>query len=44
MEEKIQQLQTRKSELASGVLDSGGTDDWRLQQSDIDALLAPLPD
>ncbi|NHC11433.1 DEAD/DEAH box helicase [Stutzerimonas degradans] len=44
VEEKIQQLQARKAELASGVLDSGATDDWRLQQSDIDALLAPLPD
>src|SRR5690606_17924447 len=43
VEEKIQQLQQRKAELAAGVLDSGAQGDWQLQPSDIDALLAPLP-
>ncbi|WP_313223170.1 DEAD/DEAH box helicase [Stutzerimonas nitrititolerans] len=42
VEEKIQQLQTRKAELAASVLEGTGDADWRLQQSDIDALLAPL--
>ncbi len=43
VEEKIQQLQQRKAELAAGVLDSGEQGRWQLQPSDIDALLAPLP-
>ncbi|MGE4408490.1 helicase-related protein, partial [Pseudomonas sp.] len=43
VEEKIQQLQQRKAELAAGVLDRGEQGRWQLQPSDIDALLAPLP-
>lgn len=43
VEEKIQQLQARKAELAASVLEGSGDADWTLQQSDIDALLAPLP-
>lgn len=43
VEEKIHQLQQRKAALAAGVLDSGGQADWQLQQSDIEALFAPLP-
>lgn len=43
VEEKIQQLQQKKAALAAGVLDSDGKGDWQLQQSDIDALFAPLP-
>jgi len=43
VEEKIQQLQARKAELAASVLEGNGDADWALQQSDIDALLAPLP-
>ena len=43
VEEKIQQLQARKAELAASVLEGNGEGDWALQQSDIDALLAPLP-
>lgn len=43
VEEKIQQLQQKKAALAAGVLESDGKGDWQLQQSDIDALFAPLP-
>ena len=43
VEEKIQHLQQRKSALAAAVLESGAQGDWQLQQSDIDALFAPLP-
>lgn len=42
VEEKIQQLQARKAELAAGVLDGSGNADWTLEQSDIEALFAPL--
>lgn len=42
VEEKIQQLQRRKAELAAGVLDSS-PGDWQLQPDDIEALFAPLP-
>jgi SNF2 family DNA or RNA helicase len=44
VEEKIQQLQRRKAELAAGVLDFGNQGGWQLEQSDIEALLAPLPE
>ncbi|XKY16313.1 DEAD/DEAH box helicase [Stutzerimonas stutzeri] len=43
VEEKIQQLQQRKAELASGVLDAGEQGSWQLEQTDIEALFAPLP-
>jgi len=43
VEERIQQLQRRKAELAAGVLEGNGSGDWDVQQSDIDALFAPLP-
>ncbi|MBB3101743.1 DEAD/DEAH box helicase [Azomonas macrocytogenes] len=43
VEEKIQQLQKRKAALAANVLEQDGSSDWQLEQSDIDALLAPLP-
>lgn len=43
VEEKIQQLQQRKAELASGVLDAGDQGGWQLEPSDIEALFAPLP-
>ena len=43
VEEKIQQLQARKAELAASVLEGSSEADWGLQASDIDALLAPLP-
>ncbi|MCQ4307450.1 DEAD/DEAH box helicase [Pseudomonas stutzeri] len=42
VEEKIHQLQARKAELAAGVLQGSGNVDWTLQESDIEALLAPL--
>ncbi|MHB9798933.1 DEAD/DEAH box helicase [Pseudomonas sp. MT3] len=43
LEEKIQQLQARKTALAAGVLEEGKDSGLRLQESDIDALFAPLP-
>jgi SNF2 family DNA or RNA helicase len=43
VEEKIQQLQQRKAELAAGVLDAGGQGGWQLEPSDIEALFAPQP-
>lgn len=42
VEEKIQQLQARKAELAAGVLDAGQAANWQLEQADIEALFAPL--
>ncbi|WP_312905854.1 DEAD/DEAH box helicase [Stutzerimonas nitrititolerans] len=42
VEEKIQQLQARKAELAAGVLEGSGNADWTLRESDIDALFAPF--
>ncbi|MFL9812267.1 DEAD/DEAH box helicase [Stutzerimonas sp. VN223-3] len=42
VEERIQQLQRRKADLAAGVLDSGNQGEWQLEQNDIEALLAPL--
>ncbi|MHB0805572.1 DEAD/DEAH box helicase [Stutzerimonas nitrititolerans] len=44
VEEKIQQLQAHKAELAASVLEGTAGMEWSLQQSDIDALLAPLPE
>jgi SNF2 family DNA or RNA helicase len=43
VEERIQQLQQRKSDLAKGLLETTGEGEWRLQPEDIDALFAPLP-
>lgn len=42
VEEKIQQLQARKAELASSVLHGTGEADWTLEERDIEALLGPL--
>lgn len=42
VEEKIQQLQARKAELATSVLQGTGTADWALEERDIEALLGPL--
>ena len=44
VEEKIQHLQKEKSDLAAGVLDGRQAGDWKLQNNDIEALFAPLPD
>jgi superfamily II DNA or RNA helicase len=44
VEEKIQHLQQEKSDLAAGVLDGRKAGDWQLQNDDIEALFAPLPD
>lgn len=43
VEEKIQQLQRRKADLAAGVLDISNPADWQLEPDDIEALFAPLP-
>lgn len=43
VEEKIQQLQQRKSALAAGILESGKSDAWQWDEGDIQALFAPLP-
>ncbi|MHC8305330.1 DEAD/DEAH box helicase [Pseudomonas sp. PB3P13] len=44
VEEKIQALQVEKAALAGAVLEGGTTGGWKLEQSDIEALFAPLPD
>ena len=41
IEEKIQQLQQHKAELARGVLE-GNAGGWSLEQEDLDQLLSPL--
>nr|BFE90034.1 hypothetical protein GCM10020185_05700 [Pseudomonas brassicacearum subsp. brassicacearum] len=43
VEEKIQALQEDKAALAGSLLDGGATGGWKLEQSDIEALFAPLP-
>ncbi|MBT2341519.1 MULTISPECIES: DEAD/DEAH box helicase [Pseudomonas] len=43
VEEKIQALQQEKAALVGSVLDGGTTGGWTLEQSDIEALFAPLP-
>lgn len=43
VEEKIQQLQQTKAELARNVLDGELGGNWQLASEDLDALLAPLP-
>lgn len=42
VEEKIQQLQQRKAELAKGVLDGGSLGGWSFSEEDINELFAPL--
>ncbi len=42
LEEKIQELQRRKAELAGAVLAGGGAADLALTQDDLQAILAPL--
>lgn len=42
VEEKIQQLQESKANLARSVLEGGGQGEWTLSEADLDALLAPL--
>lgn len=42
VEEKIQQLQARKAELAASVLQGTGSADWSLEERDIEALLGPI--
>jgi superfamily II DNA or RNA helicase len=42
VEEKIQALQQEKAALAAGVLEGGMSGGWKLEQSDIEALFAPL--
>jgi len=43
VEEKIQTMQQEKAALAGAVLEGGTTGGWKLEQSDIEALFAPLP-
>jgi superfamily II DNA or RNA helicase len=43
VEEKIQRMQERKSALVAGILESGKSDAWQWDESDIQALFAPLP-
>jgi len=43
VEEKIQALQQEKAILAEAVLEGGATGGLKLEQSDIEALFAPLP-
>ena len=42
VEEKIQQLQHGKANLARGVLEGGSQAQWRLSEDDLQALFAPL--
>jgi len=42
VEEKIQQLQKAKAELAQGLLEGAVAGDWRMEAEDIAALFAPL--
>ncbi|MFJ3367498.1 SNF2-related protein [Pseudomonas sp. NPDC086251] len=44
VEEKIQALQQEKAALAGAVLEGGTTGGWKLEQGDIEALFAPLPE
>ncbi len=43
VEEKIQALQQEKAALAGAVLEGGTTGGWKLEQTEIEALFAPLP-
>jgi len=42
VEEKIQQLQKAKAELARGLLEGAVQGEWRMDEEDIAALFAPL--
>ena len=42
LEQKIQDLQRKKAELADAVLDGGASQDLALTQADLQAILAPL--
>ncbi|MHA6494135.1 DEAD/DEAH box helicase [Pseudomonas borbori] len=42
VEEKIQQLQQAKANLARGVLEGGSQAQWQLSEEDLQALFAPL--
>ncbi|WP_439861079.1 DEAD/DEAH box helicase [Pseudomonas sp. MBLB4136] len=42
VEEKIQQLQQAKADLAKGVLEGGSQAQWQLSEDDLQALFAPL--
>ena len=42
VEEKIQQLQSLKANLAQGVLDDASQGSWQLSETDLEALFAPL--
>ena len=44
VEEKIQALQQEKAALTGAVLEGGASGGWKLEQSDIEALFAPLSD
>ncbi|NQD94960.1 DEAD/DEAH box helicase, partial [Pseudomonas sp. CrR25] len=44
VEEKIQQLQQAKANLAQGVLEGGSQAQWQLNEDDLAALFAPLSD
>ena len=42
VEEKIQQLQQSKADLAKGLLEGGSQTRWQLSEADLQALFAPL--
>ncbi|MHC8371330.1 DEAD/DEAH box helicase [Pseudomonas sp. MDT1-85] len=44
VEEKIQALQQEKAALTGAVLEGGASAGWKLEQRDIEALFAPLPE
>jgi non-specific serine/threonine protein kinase len=44
VEEKIQQLQQSKADLARGLLEGGSQAQWQLGEEDLQALFAPLSD
>lgn len=44
VEERIHQLQQRKSELARNILENPAHGDWYFDEEDIETLFAPLPD
>ncbi|MBK3867882.1 helicase [Pseudomonas stutzeri] len=43
VEERIRELQSRKAELAAGVLEGTSDSGWQLGEQDVEALFAPLP-
>ncbi|MEJ7806520.1 MAG: hypothetical protein WKG03_11460, partial [Telluria sp.] len=42
LEQKIQELQRKKADLADAVLDGGASQNLALTQDDLQAILAPL--